>query len=344
MISVGIIGGSGYLGKKLIQFCNEHPYIDDFTVYANTTAGNNLLSVFPEFKGFVNNKLILPIKDISFSHDVYFFALPHGEAIKLIPSLLSIGKKVIDLSGDFRLDSAADYEKWYGLEHTAPNLLKEKLYGLADKKNYYVNDAKLIANPGCYPTAALLSVLPLVLKYGSEIISLSIVAYSGTSGAGKSPKTDLLLSEMDGNVKAYNVHKHRHEPEILQELKKNGFISHFSFTTHLLPISVGIYSTSIAHLSTELKHEDVIDVYEEYYSSSHFVRLRQTPPELNWVVGTNFCDINVSVKGNSVILTSAIDNLIKGGAGQAIQNMNKLFKWEEFTGLITKREKDVSVY
>ncbi len=344
MISVGIIGGSGYLGKKLVQFCSNHPFVGEWEIYGNTSAGESLLNQLPEFDQLVADKTIKSIGALSQLHDLYFLALPHGEAIKIVPSLVSSGKKVIDLSGDFRLDSAKEYLKWYNIEHTASGLLKEKVYSLADINDFYNENTRLIANPGCYPTAALLSLLPLVSKWGNEIVSASTVAYSGSSGAGKSPKVDLLLSEMDGNVKAYNVHKHRHEPEILQELKHDGFNSHYTFTTHLLPVAVGIYSTSTVHLSLSLNQEEVNALYENYYSSSAFIRLRKTPPQLNWVTGTNFCDLNVSVRDNSVVVTSAIDNLIKGGSGQAIQNMNKLFGWEETTGLLAKGVKHVSVY
>ncbi len=343
MISVGIVGGSGYLGKKLVELCSGHPYIDDFDVYGNSSAGENLYSLFPEFHQLVTDKKIKSTNDLSFSHDIYFLALPHGEALKLVPSLISAGKKVIDLSGDFRLDSPDQYLKWYNIEHTSPELLKEKVYGLADLKDYK-NETKLIANPGCYPTAALLSLLPLVIEWGNKIISITTVAYSGSSGAGKSPKVDLLLSEMDGNVKAYNVHKHRHEPEIFQELTRNGFNSDYTFTTHLLPVAVGIYETNIVYLSTNINQKKITALYNDFYSLSSFVRLRETPPQLKWVTGTNFCDINISVRDNSVIITSAIDNLIKGGGGQAVQNMNKLFGWEETAGLLTRREKNVSVY
>lgn len=344
MLSIGIIGGSGYLGKNLIRFCNQHHYVENFEVYGHSSAEMKIVDLFPEFEGIIENKVIHSIQNLSYSHDLYFLALPHGEAIKIVPSLVYANKKVIDLSGDFRLDFASNYLQWYNIKHTLPDLLEKKVYGLADFPKTYYNKLNLIANPGCYPTASLLSLLPLVAEFNDKIKSASVVAYSGTSGAGKNPKTELLLSEMDGNAKAYNVHKHRHEIEILQQLKKFGFNSDFSFTTHLLPIDVGIYSTSIIFLSEVIEIEKIIEVYQKYYSQSEFVRLRKKPPELKWVVGTNFCDINISVRENSVIVTSAIDNLIKGGAGQAIQNMNKIFGWDETTGLLTKRGKDVSVY
>lgn len=344
MISVGIIGGSGYLGKKLVLFANGHEEIADFEIYGNTSAGQNLLDVLPEYHSIVENKKIKSMSEVAGEHDVYFVSLPHGESLNVVPQLLAAGKKVIDLGGDYRLDSAALYEKWYNLKHTSSALLNEKVYGLADVIDSYPAGTNLIANPGCYPTATLLSLLPLVKNFGEKIIASSTVAYSGSSGAGKSPKTDMLLSELDGNVKAYNVHKHRHEPEILQHLNKNGFHSPFSFTTHLLPVAVGIYATTSVHLDSALDADEVKFAYDFFYKESAFVRLRNTPPQMSWTVGTNFCDLNVSVKGSSVIITAAIDNLIKGGAGQAMQNMNKLFGWDETLGLTFNGAKNVSVY
>ena len=307
--------------------------MDKIKVYGNSTAGEKLLSVFPDLVNIIEDDIIGSTNDISSEHDLYFSALPHGEALYYIPLLIAQGKKVIDLGGDYRLNSADDYITWYKLKHTSPDLLMSKLYGLADFNNESYADYNLIANPGCYPTATLLSLLPFTSNFGDEIISASTIAYSGTSGAGKSPKTDMLMSEMDGNVRAYNVNNHRHQPEILQQLEKNGFSSPFSFTTHLLPIAVGIYATTSLHLKNKIDADEVGKAYKEAYSSSPFVRLRDVPPNLNWVVGTNFCDINVSVKDSVVVITSAIDNLIKGASGQAVQNMNLVCGFDEKLGL-----------
>ena len=344
MISIGIIGGSGYTGKKLLQFCENHPFIKDYKVYANKSAGQNLSQIFPDLVDQITDSKIESAENISADHDVYFVALPHGEALNIVPALFYAGKQIIDLGGDFRLDDKDEYQKWYHLEHSSPFLLSEKVYGLAD---YYTTDyanKTLVANPGCYPTATLLSLLPLVENFKNEILSVSTIAYSGTSGAGKTPKQELLLSEMDGNVSAYNVNKHRHQPEILQALTKHGFNSSFSFTTHLLPIAVGIYATTSVHLNNAINEKDLKNIYESIYHSSTFVRLRDVPPNLSWVVNTNYCDINISVKDNVLIITSAIDNLIKGASGQAFQNMNKLYGWDESLGLKNQGAKNVSVY
>ncbi|MHB8853381.1 MAG: N-acetyl-gamma-glutamyl-phosphate reductase [Ignavibacteriaceae bacterium] len=343
MISVGIIGGSGYTGKKLVQFCNNHPFIEEFIVYGNSSAGQSLSSLFPEFDNIIQNSAIGSIDNLG-EHDLYFIALPHGEALKIVPELISKGKKVIDLGGDYRLDSKEEYELWYGKTHTSPELLTTKIYGLADYQGIDYTGTNLIANPGCYPTATLLSLIPFVDSFGDEIITASTVAYSGTSGAGKTPKQELLMSEMDGNVSAYNLNKHRHQPEILQMLKTFEFNSPFSFSTHLLPVAVGIYATTSIHLKNSISEKEIVSKYKSFYSESPFVRIREIPPQLNWVVNTNFCDINISIKDRVLIITSAIDNLIKGASGQAIQNMNILFGWDETLSLLNNGVKNVSVY
>ncbi len=337
MISVGIIGGTGYTGKYLLEFIKQHEMIADYTIYANRSAGTKLLDIFPELLGLIDNQVIQSVDNLSYSHDLYFVALPHGESLKYIPTLLDKNIKVIDLGGDFRLDDKELYNEWYGFEHTYDNLLSSKIYGLADVKNSLIHGSTFISNPGCYPTSIQLALIPLIKNYASNIISISSVSYSGTSGAGKSAKTELLLSELDGNVKAYNINKHRHEPEIKQELAKFGMKSPFAFTTHLLPIARGIYSTSTIHLDSVIAEDDIKEIYLNEYDNSKFVRMRNTPPELKWVINTNFCDINISAKDKTVVITSTIDNLIKGASGQAIQNMNKMFGWNETLGILKQK-------
>ncbi|MBU0475026.1 MAG: N-acetyl-gamma-glutamyl-phosphate reductase [Bacteroidetes bacterium] len=336
MISVGIIGGTGYTGKYLLEFIQKHENVSDYTIYANNSAGSQLLDVFPELLGVIENQTIESVDSLSYSHDLYFISLPHGESLKYVPLLLEKGIKVIDLGGDYRLDSEKLYKEWYQFDHTSADLLATKVYGLADINNGKILNSEFIANPGCYPTSIQLALIPLLKYYSNNIISISSVSYSGASGAGKSPKTELLLSELDGNVKAYNVNKHRHQPEIEQELKKYGMNSPFAFTTHLLPIARGIYSTSTIHLNYAISEEEISEKYLKEYANCKFVRMRNVPPELKWVVNTNFCDINISAKNKTVIITSTIDNLIKGASGQAIQNMNKMFGWNETLGLLNK--------
>jgi len=334
MISVGIIGGTGYTGKYLLEFIKQHDKVSDYTIYANKSAGSQLLDVFPELLGVIENQTIHSVDSLSYTHDLYFISLPHGESLKYVPTLLEKGIKVIDLGGDYRLDTKELYNEWYGFTHTSSDLLSEKVYGLADIQNDKIYNSNFVSNPGCYPTSIQLALFPLIKNYADKIISISSVSYSGASGAGKSPKTELLLAELDGNVKAYNINKHRHQPEIEQELTKVGMKSPFAFTTHLLPIARGIYSTSTIHLNSEISEEMIAQKFQAEYGNSKFVRMRNVPPELKWVVNTNFCDINISAKDKTVVITSTIDNLIKGASGQAIQNMNKMFGWNETLGIM----------
>ena len=343
MISVGIIGGSGYTGKYLIQFCLNHPKIKSVSIYGKSTAGKTLDQVFPELLNQTEDYIILDSSNISFEHDVYFIALPHGEALKFVPELIEKKKIVIDLGGDYRLDDVHVYAEWYKIKHSSPDLLLNKTYGLADYFDNSNYQGSLIANPGCYSTATLLGMLPLTKNFYNRIISASTSAYSGTSGAGKSANQDLSFSEMDGNVRAYNINAHRHQPEIEQTLCKFGFTSPYSFTTHLLPASSGIYATTTVFLDSDMSKENIPELFNEKYGNSSFVRMRDVPPQLRWVVNTNFCDINVNVNKNTVVITSAIDNLIKGASGQAIQNLNKIYNWDETTGLL-KGVKNVPVY
>jgi N-acetyl-gamma-glutamyl-phosphate reductase len=343
LISVGIIGGSGYTGKYLIQFCLSHPKIKSVGIYGKSTAGKTLDQVFPELLNQTEDYLILDSSNISFEHDVYFIALPHGEALKFVPELIEKKKIVIDLGGDYRLDDVHVYAEWYKINHSSPYLLLNKTYGLADYFDNSIYQSSLIANPGCYPTATLLGMLPLTKNFYNRIISASTSAYSGTSGAGKSANQDLSFSEMDGNVRAYNINAHRHQPEIEQTLTKFGYTSPYSFTTHLFPASSGIYATTTVFLDSDMSKENIPELFKEKYGNSSFVRMRDVPPQLRWVVNTNFCDINVNVNKNTVVITSAIDNLIKGASGQAIQNLNKIYNWDETTGLL-KGVKNVPVY
>lgn len=344
MISVGILGGSGYTGKKLLQFCHSHPFVSEYKVYGLKSAGTLLSDIFPELVDQITDSKVESIENISNLHDLYFVALPHGEALKYVPAIIKNSKKVIDLGGDYRLDDKDEYEKWYGISHTSSDLLNQKLYGLADYYGTQYSNINLIANPGCYPTATLLGLLPFTAGFADEILSASTIAYSGTSGAGKTPKQELLMAEMDGDASAYNVNKHRHQPEILQTLKKLGFNSPFSFTTHLFPVAVGIYATTSVHLKSNVDEKTVKEYYKSFYENSPFVRLREVPPHLGWVVNTNYCDINISIKEKVMIITSTIDNLIKGASGQAVQNMNKLFCLEEGLGIKSQGAKNVSVY
>ena len=343
MISIGIIGGSGYTGKFLVQFCAAHPFVQTIEVYGQSTVGKSLQSIFPELSNRFTDCIVKSTSDLSMEHDAYFIALPHGEAMNFVPALIEKNRLVIDLGGDYRLNSSETYAEWYKLQHTSSALLQNKLYGLADILSDESYTTNLIANPGCYPTATLLGILPMIEKFGSEILTATTVAYSGTSGAGKSANVDLLMSEMYGNARAYNVNAHRHQPEIEQTMVAAGFDSPYAFTVHLLPAAVGIYATTTLHMKSVVEQSDIDAVYSGKYGTAPFVRMRNVPPHLKWVVNSNYCDINVAAKGKTIIITSAIDNLIKGASGQAVQNLNKFFKWDESLGIIDKGGDYVSV-
>lgn len=337
MISVGIIGGTGYTGKHLLEYCNKHPYVKEITVYAKSSAGDKLLNIFPELNGIISDQTVSSVDNLPDKHDLYFISLPHGEALKYVPNLYKKNKKIIDLGGDYRLNDVSVYEKHYKLTHSSPELLQVAKYGLAEF-NAADKNTLLVANPGCYPTSALLPLKPFIQKFADEIISVSINSYSGTSGAGKTPKAEMLMSEMDGNVAAYNVNSHRHKPEIEQELVKDGLMAPMAFTTHLLPVARGIYTTSTIHLKKELDEADIKAQFNMVYKDKYFVRIREVPPKLTWVTYTNFCDINLSLSGKTLVITSALDNLVKGASGQAVQNMNQMFGWNDCLGILNSKK------
>jgi N-acetyl-gamma-glutamyl-phosphate reductase len=326
MYSIGIVGGSGYVGGHLLRILSAHPSVTEIKIYGHSTVGERWSNVFPELVGLLGDGVVESTAELG-RHDAIFLALPKGESMRMMPQALDAADLIIDLGPDFRL-SASQFEVTYGMVHACPDLLAEAAYGLADDPDNHLRDARILATPGCYPTAVLLSTLPLLRHFSVD--SAHAVAYSGTSGAGKN--SNLLMSEMDGNVLAYEVHSHRHEPEMLNATKLNQ--DAFSFTPHLLPAATGIYATTCVKLRDAVSREDVINVFRSCYESSPFVRLRQWPPHLRWVVGTNFCDIHVSVRGANVIVLAAIDNLIKGAAGQAVQNMNRRLGLPDTTGFL----------
>lgn len=332
MISVGILGATGYTGKHLYRLCHQHPYVQKVVLYGYSNSSKTLHELFPEMVNRYEDCSILSIESLSYQEDLYFVAVPHGESCLITADLLQKGKYVINLGGDFRIDSPHIYQKWYGCTHPVPELLSQKVYGLAD---FYSQSyrTKLVANPGCYPTGILLALLPLVQQHADAVISISSVAYSGTSGAGKTVNPECMFTEMYGNVKAYNINAHRHEPEITQQLKKHGYSGPYSFTPHILPITQGIYATNCIHCTRPISQQALYDLYAAVYQHTPFVRIRKTPPQIKWVVQSNFCDISISCSGTKIIITAALDNLVKGASGQAVQNMNKVYSLPVQSGL-----------
>ena len=339
MIKVGIIGASGYSGATVLELLLKHPDVRVVYTSANNTTGK-ISDVYPKLAGqtdLVCTKLDMP-KAIALC-DLIFLAVPHTVSMKLTPQFLDKGITVIDLSGDYRLRSVQQYKKWYGQEHGDRKNLTKAVYGLPELYREDIKKAKLIANPGCYPTAALLGLAPLVSIYGKSIESIIIDAKSGTSGAGRKAKLHLNFSEVDQNFGAYKVFNHQHAPEIDLYLSKISTKRvKVNFVPHLLPVHRGILETIYVRLDQKVPLNTLHRAYKRFYKTEKFVRVlpAKQQPELKSVVGTNICDIGLETDGSSrlVVITSVIDNLVKGAAGQAIQNMNIMNNFKESNGLL----------
>lgn len=338
MIKVAIIGASGYTGLELMRLSNQHPHIELIAVSSEKYAGKKVGEVFP----YLDGKAPLVFHSIS-EHagineaDFVFVALPHGGAMGVIPSLMKQGKRVVDLSADFRLRDHAMYEQWYR-RHTAPELLEDAVYGLSELYRGKIKSARLVANPGCYPTAVLLSLAPVVKKQVVDLNTIIVDAKSGVSGAGRSVVLSSLYAEVSEGVKAYKVAQHQHTPEMEQELS---LIAQekvtISFIPYLIPMNRGILSTVYATLSITMSEKEVFDLYKNFYQKDKFIRICPlgTFPSTNQVKGSNYCDIGITIdsKIKRLIIISAIDNLIKGGSGQAVQNMNIMTGVSEDLGI-----------
>ncbi|TDQ42104.1 N-acetyl-gamma-glutamyl-phosphate reductase [Aureibacillus halotolerans] len=338
-MNVGIVGATGYGGAELIRLINHHPYATVSAVYSTTQDGAALSESYPHMLDM--NSLVLQAFDAKHAGatcDVVFLATPPGVSSKLSPSLLAENVKVIDLSGDLRLKNPDDYEVWYKKKPADESLLSEAVYGLTEWTGEAVKKARLIANPGCYPTAVLLGLLPLLKAGLIEPDSLLIDAKSGTSGAGRSASAIAHFPEMNDNFKIYKVNQHQHTPEIEQMLSTvTDKLTPITFSTHLVPMTRGIMATMYGKLTVGTQAEDLRAAYEQSYHSAPFVRLRPEGqfPSTKEVYGSNFCDIGFTLdqRTNRVTIVSVIDNLVKGAAGQAIHNLNVLAGFEETAGL-----------
>ncbi len=336
-IQTAIIGASGYSGVELVTILLNHPHVELAHVIGYSTAGQRLDDVYPYFRGRTD----LTIEEYNLetvnTMDLVFLALPHGKAMERVPELVDAGIRVIDFSGDFRFQSPEVYERWYKLPHTAQTYLEKAVYGLPELFKETIKTCQLLANPGCYPTGSILALAPILSQQAVNLDSIAITAMSGTSGAGRKEKLDLIFSELNESVKAYRVGNHQHTPEIKTTLEQvAGHELNVVFIPHLLPVTRGIYTTICLPLKEQMSQEAVLNVYKEFYQDAAFVRvLEDRQPEIKFVTGTNYCDISVAIDETQtfVILTSAIDNLIKGAAGQAAQNMNLMFGFPEKEGL-----------
>ncbi len=340
MIRAAIIGATGYAGEELIRILLSHPKVSISHLVAKIEQSCPINTIFPWLENLLELECasVIDTDEIAKNSDIIFLALPHQLSMAVAPSFLNQEKKVIDLSADYRLKDVTEYEKWYGVEHKSKEFIKDAVYGLCELHRAEIVKAQLIANPGCYPTCAILPCAPF-LKAQLVEPDIIIDAKSGTSGAGRTFSANLLFSEVNENFKAYKVCNHQHSPEIIQELQavSNGAVL-LSFVPHLIPISRGILSTIYMRLKKNISVFEAVDTVKKFYQDEPFIRVRPADefPEIRDVVHSNFCDIGIKVNQQRLVVIAAIDNLVKGAAGQAVQNLNIISGFEETLGLIKK--------
>ncbi|MBS1147169.1 MAG: N-acetyl-gamma-glutamyl-phosphate reductase [Proteobacteria bacterium] len=335
MIKVGIVGGTGYTGVELLRLLERHPQVELKAITSRKEAGMPVAEMFPNLRGRVTLAFSTPEEAALENCDVVFFATPNGVAMQQTRALLDAGVKVIDLAADFRIKDIAVWEHWYKMEHACPDLVAEAVYGLPEINRAAIKGARLIANPGCYPTAVQLGFLPLLESGVVDVGFLVADAKSGVSGAGRKAEIATLFAEAADNFKAYGVGGHRHWPEIKQGLESfAGKAVGFTFVPHLLPLIRGIHATLYAKVSADI---DLQSLFEKRYAGEAFVDVlpEGSHPETRSVRGANMCRIAVHRPpgSDSVVVLSVIDNLVKGAAGQAVQNMNIMFDLPEDTAL-----------
>lgn len=339
MIKAGIVGATGYAGNELVRILMQHPEVEINSMTAHSYAGKQFDEVYENYREI--NETVLDETDmekLAEECDVVFMALPHGTAAKVVTADILQKTKIIDFGADFRLKDADVYEKWYSVEHNGRELLKTAVYGLCEVNRDIIKGKQLIANPGCYTTCSILSLRPLVAEGLVDLKSIIVDAKSGVSGAGRGLALGSMYDECNESVKAYKIASHRHTPEIEEQLGyAAGEDVTLTFTPHLIPMNRGILATCYATLKKPMTYEEVKAVYVKHYGKEYFVRLTKKGvfPETRWVKGSNFLDIGFSVdeRTGRIIVIGAIDNLVKGAAGQAVQNMNILFGLDETTGL-----------
>ncbi|MFA5335338.1 MAG: N-acetyl-gamma-glutamyl-phosphate reductase [Candidatus Omnitrophota bacterium] len=334
---VAIVGATGYAGCELIRILLRHPEATITSVSRRAEGSDKISDIFPVFRGLLELACDnVDVPQICRSADVIFLSLPHRVSMIFVPDFLKAGKKVIDLSADYRLKDAAVYEKWYGTKHTSPELLKTAVYGLPELHRAEISKSKFVANPGCYPTGSILGCAPLLKKGMIDVSQIIIDAKSGATGAGRTPSLALMFSETNENLKAYKVNQHQHMPEIDQALSEAaGSRVEVTFTPHLVPMNRGILSTIYMTLGKDSSAAELLEIYGRFYKDSPFVRVLEEGafPETKNVFGTNFCDIGIKVTGRRAIVITAIDNLYKGASSQAVHNMNLMQGFDEKLGL-----------
>lgn len=340
MVNIGIVGATGYAGEELINILLRHPQVRITNLSAKIDKPQDISDIFPRLKGKVSLVCAEPdLKQITAACDLVFLALPHTVSMDIAPYLLSAGKKVIDLSADYRLADTRVYAEFYKVKHKDKQNICNAVYGLPELYRAKIKGSRLIANPGCYPTAAILALAPFAALNLVEAGSIIIDAKSGVTGAGKKLAENFLFSEINEDFKAYKVNMHQHAPEIDQELSKlSGRKTKVIFVPHLLPLDRGILETIYVKINRKSKSrkQDLIGLYKKFYKKEPFVRIKNEGdfPRIKDVAGTNFCDIGIKESGDSAIIISAIDNLLKGASGQAVQNMNIMYKFPEYESLV----------
>ena len=336
-VKVGIIGGSGYTGLELLRILHQHPSAEVHVITSRALEGKKLYEVFPNMHGISNLTYLLPDDDKLYECDIVFFATPHGVAMNNAGLFLERNIKVVDLGADFRINDSKIWSNWYNMEHTEESLLNEAVYGQPEIYRETIKEARLIANPGCYPTAVLLALKPLLEKNLIDPSNIIADCKSGASGAGRNANQATLLCEITESFKPYGVSGHRHFPEIKQELESiSGCTVGLTFTPHLLPMSRGIEATIYSDLVDS--KADILACFKNAYKNEEFVKIlpEGVYPETRSVKSSNYCQISVQYveHSNKLVIMSVIDNLGKGAAGQAIQNMNLMFGLNEQEGLL----------
>ena len=337
MIKVGIIGATGYAGSELVRILLGHKDVEIKWYGSRSYIDKKYASIYQNFFQLVDaNCMDDNMEVLADQVDVIFTATPQGLCASLVNEEILSKVKIIDLSADFRIKDVKVYEEWYKLEHKSPQFIEEAVYGLCEINREDVKKARLVANPGCYTTCSILTCYPLVKEGIIDPNTIIVDAKSGTSGAGRGAKVDNLFCEVNENMKAYGVATHRHTPEIEEQLGYGEKIT-INFTPHLVPMNRGILATAYASLKKDVTYEEVKAIYDKYYADEKFVRVleKDVCPQTKWVEGSNYVDVNFKIdpRTNRIIMMGAIDNLVKGAAGQAVQNMNLMFGLKESEGL-----------
>lgn len=339
MIKAGIIGSTGYAGAELVRLLMGHKEAEIVWYGSRSYIDQPYASIYRNMFELVDEKCLDDnMEELCKKADVIFTATPQGLCASLVNDEVLKNTKIIDLSADFRIKDVNIYEQWYGIEHKSPQYIEEAVYGLCEINREQVKKARLVANPGCYPTCSTLSIYPMAKEGLIDVNTIIIDAKSGTSGAGRGAKVNNLFCEVNENIKAYGVATHRHTPEIEEQLSyAAGKPVLLNFTPHLVPMNRGILVTAYASLTKKVTEEEIRSIYQNYYRDEYFVRVLNPGdcPETRWVEGSNYVDVNVKLdeRTNRLIMMGAMDNLVKGAAGQAVQNMNLMFGLSEQEGL-----------